>query len=110
PWNRLAAATREPAFAPEAGAGPALDPATVLAWDEAAYQARLRGSPLKRAKRAGLRRNAALVLGNTGGPDARAALAAATADPDPVIREQAAWSLARLGPPAPPSDPATGAC
>ncbi len=110
PWNRLAAATREPAFAPEAGAGPALAPAAVLAWDEATYRTRLRGSPLKRAKRAGLRRNAALVLGNTGGPAARAALAAATADPDPVIREQAAWSLARLGPPAPPSDSATGAC
>jgi epoxyqueuosine reductase len=95
PWNRLAARTREPAFAPEAGAGAALHPAAVLAMDEAAYRERLRGSPLKRAKRQGLRRNAALVLGNQGSPTAAAALAAARHDSDPVVAEQAAWSLAR---------------
>jgi epoxyqueuosine reductase len=93
PWNRLAAPTREPAFAPEAGAGAALDPAAVLAMDEPAYRERFRGSPLKRAKRQGLRRNAALVLGIEGGPAADAALAAAREDPDPVVAEQAGWSL-----------------
>jgi len=98
PWNRLAAPTREPAFAPEAGAGAALDPAEVLGMDDAAYRERFRGSPLKRAKRQGLRRNAALALGNSGDPAARPALAAAAADPDPVLAEQVAWSLARLPP------------
>ena len=48
PWNRLAAPTAEAAFAPEAGAGPALDAATILAWDETAYRERLRRSPVKR--------------------------------------------------------------
>ncbi|HZU06748.1 MAG TPA: tRNA epoxyqueuosine(34) reductase QueG [Chloroflexota bacterium] len=100
PWNRLAAATREPAFAPEAGAGPALDPVATLAMDEPTYRQRLRGSPLKRARRQGLRRNAALVLGNRGDPAAIPALTAALDDPDPVVREQAAWSLARLAPPS----------
>src|SRR5205823_3560045 len=87
PWNRLAAPTREPAFAPQVGAGAALDPAAVLALDEAGYRERLRGSPLKRAKRQGLRRNAALMLGNRGDSAARAALAAACDDPDPVVAE-----------------------
>jgi epoxyqueuosine reductase len=96
PWNRLAAATREPAFAPERGAGAALDPATALALDETSYRERLRGSPLKRAKRQGLRRNAALVLGNQADVTAAAALAVARDDPDPVVAEQAAWSLANL--------------
>ncbi|HLH22530.1 MAG TPA: tRNA epoxyqueuosine(34) reductase QueG [Chloroflexota bacterium] len=96
PWNRLAAPTREPAFAPEAGAGAALDPVATLTMDEAAYRERLRGSPLKRAKRQGLRRNAALVLGGRDDPAAMAALALARDDPDPVVAEQAAWSLAQL--------------
>ncbi len=96
PWNRLAAPTREPAFAPAAGAGAALDPAAVLALDEGAYREQFRGSALKRAKRQGLRRNAALALGNAADPAARPALAAAAADGDPVVAEQAAWSLARL--------------
>ncbi|HEY7067847.1 MAG TPA: tRNA epoxyqueuosine(34) reductase QueG [Chloroflexota bacterium] len=96
PWNRLAAPTREPAFAPEAGAGAALDPAAVLALDEPGYRERFRGSPLKRAKRQGLRRNAALVLGTRHDAAAWTALSAARDDPDPVVAEQAAWSLARL--------------
>jgi epoxyqueuosine reductase len=104
PWNRLAAPTREPAFAPEAGAGAALDPLTILAMDEPAYRARLRGSPLKRAKRQGLRRNAALVLANQGGPSAAAALTAAGEDADPVVAEQAGWSLARLQASHPPAE------
>jgi epoxyqueuosine reductase len=94
PWNRLAAATREPAFAPEVGAGPALDPAVVLAWDEATYRARLRGSPLKRAKWQGLRRNAVVVLANR---SARAALTAAATDADPVVRAQARAALGESG-------------
>jgi epoxyqueuosine reductase len=94
PWNRLAAATREPAFTPAAGAGPALDPAAVLAWDDTTYQTRLRGSPLKRAKRQGLRRNAAVVLANRG---ARAALVTAATDADPVVRAQARAALGESG-------------
>ncbi|HLI29444.1 MAG TPA: tRNA epoxyqueuosine(34) reductase QueG, partial [Chloroflexota bacterium] len=94
PWNRLAAPSREPAFAAAAGAGAALDPATVLAWDEATYRTRLRGSPLKRAKWQGLRRNAVVVLANRG---ERAALAVAATDADPVVRAQARAALGTSG-------------
>ena len=47
-----------------------------------------------------LRRNALVVLGNVGdGTDAtvRAALQAALADPDPLLRSHAVWSARRLG-------------
>jgi epoxyqueuosine reductase len=98
PWNRLAASTAESGFAPEMGAGASLDPAAVLALDEVAYRQRFRGSPLKRAKRQGLRRNAAVVLGNGAGAAAEPTLRAALDDPDPVVREHAAWALARLTP------------
>jgi epoxyqueuosine reductase len=38
----------------------------ILAMDDATYQATYRGSAMKRAKLAGLRRNAAVVLANLG--------------------------------------------
>ena len=50
----------------------AADPATaalartILAMDEIEYRDRFRGSAMKRAKLAGLQRNAAVVLANTG--------------------------------------------
>ena len=47
-----------------------------------------------------LRRNALVVLGNTAGgsePAVTAALAAALASPDPLLRAHGAWAAARLG-------------
>jgi epoxyqueuosine reductase len=43
-----------------------------------------------------LRRNALVALGNCGGPEHRAAAAAYLDDPDPMLREHAAWAVARL--------------
>lgn len=43
-----------------------------------------------------LRRNALNALGNTGGPEYRAIVRSYLDDSDPVLAEQAAWSLARL--------------
>jgi epoxyqueuosine reductase len=43
-----------------------------------------------------LRRNALVALGNSGGPEHRAAAAAYLDDSDPLLREHAAWALARL--------------
>jgi epoxyqueuosine reductase len=50
-------------------------------------------SPMKRAKFDGLRRNAAIVLGNAGSEDDIDTLTAALEDPSPVVREHAAWAL-----------------
>jgi epoxyqueuosine reductase len=61
-------------------------------WDELC-----RGSPLKRAGRAGMARNAAIVLGNAGDAGSAPALReAATAHPDPVVRDAASWALDRI--------------
>ncbi len=51
---------------------------------------------MKRAKRRGLARNAAVVLGNVGTSDDVPILEAALAHDEPLVREHAAWALARL--------------
>jgi epoxyqueuosine reductase len=69
----------------------------LLELDDEAFRQTFRGSPIKRAKRRGLARNAALALGNGGQSDARPALErAASDDPEPLVRDAAAWALARL--------------
>jgi epoxyqueuosine reductase len=68
--------------------------------DEARYRAVFKGSPMTRAKLAGLKRNAAVVLGNVGSPEDVPALAAAMEDAEPLVREHVAWALGRIGSPA----------
>jgi epoxyqueuosine reductase len=92
PWNRRAPATREPAFG---GAAP--DPVEVLAMDEAAFRARFRSTALWRARRGGLRRDAAVALGNAGDAASLPPLAAAAGDADPVVSDAARWALERVG-------------
>jgi epoxyqueuosine reductase len=94
PWNRHAPGSGEPAFQPRGGQA-SLSLAEMLALDERGFRERFRGSPILRAKRRGLLRSAALVLGNRPHPPAFAALAAAAADADAVIRGAAAWALGR---------------
>jgi epoxyqueuosine reductase len=99
PWN---AGFAQPAEAPAFGAREdlrGLDPVEVLSMSEEAFRKRWSGTPLMRAKWEGMRRNACLVLGNTAeaeDPRARDALEKALADPDPVVREHAAWAHKRL--------------
>ena len=51
---------------------------------------------MKRAKRRGLARNAAVVLGNIGDERDLPALLAARHDSDPLVREHVEWALARI--------------
>jgi epoxyqueuosine reductase len=95
PWNRKAATTREPAFA----AAELPTPEALLALDEATFRGRFRRTALWRARRGGLLRNAAIVLGNRGDAHAVPALERALEDPEPVVREAAGWALSRLGRP-----------
>ena len=62
------------------------------------YQTQWTGTAMRRATRSGLRRNAAIVLGNLGDREHVPALVAALGDPDPVVRGHAAWALGRLDP------------
>ena len=60
------------------------------------FSAAFRGSPMTRAKLRGLKRNAAVVLGNAGTAEDVAVLTRALDDPDPLVREHVAWALARI--------------
>jgi epoxyqueuosine reductase len=68
PWNEKFART-PPAEGPLAPRADRLapDPAEWIAMDDATYRARFGGSAMTRAKRAGLARNAAIVLANRAG-------------------------------------------
>ena len=96
PWNRKAEPGREPALEPSGVFG---ELETLLGLDPVEFRARLRGSALTRTKRAGLLRNAAIVLANRGERRAVDALSRALGDEDPVVRGAAAWALAKLGEP-----------
>ena len=69
----------------------------LLRLDGAAFRARFAGTSLARARRRGLLRNVAVVLGNTGNPAAVPALAHALGDREPLVREHAVWALATIG-------------
>jgi epoxyqueuosine reductase len=95
PWNRKAPPGREPAFRARPDLDP-VDPAELLGLSEEAFRERFRGTALTRAKRRGLLRNAAIVLGNLGDPAALPALERALGDPEPLVREAARWAIGRL--------------
>lgn len=91
-----------PTFEPRPGVGTTPDLPTLLALDDEGFRQTFRGSPIKRTKRRGLARNAALALGNSGDPAAASALeAAAQHDPEPLVREAASWARAQLPPTRP---------
>jgi epoxyqueuosine reductase len=93
PWNRKApAATAFPGRADLE----ALDPIELLGLTGEEFQRRFRGTALTRPKRAGLLRNAALVLGNRGDAAALPALRRALNDPEPLVREAARWAVERI--------------
>lgn len=94
PWNRHAPGSTEPAFQPRAGET-TLSLADLLRLDEPGFRRRFRGTPLWRAKRRGLLRSAAIALGNRPDPGSAAALVAAVADDDSIVRGAAAWALGR---------------
>ncbi|CAN5894697.1 tRNA epoxyqueuosine(34) reductase QueG [soil metagenome] len=54
------------------------------------------GSPMKRAKLRGLKRNSAVVLGNVGTAEDIRMLTLALGDDEPLVREHVAWALGRI--------------
>ena len=94
PWNQRFASPADPSvFHPSR---PVLDLIDVMGLDEDGFRARFRETPLWRAGRGGLLRNAAVTLGNLGAPAGVAALEAAADDQDPLVREHARWALRRI--------------
>jgi epoxyqueuosine reductase len=71
--------------------------ADLLALDDPGWRVMSEGTPLKRAGRAAMARNAAIVLGNRGDAVAVPALReAATRHDDAMVREAAEWALERI--------------
>lgn len=69
---------------------------TLLGMTQEEFSETFRGSAMKRAKLRGLKRNAAVVLGNVGTADDADALTRALDDPEPLVRDHAAWALDRV--------------
>ncbi len=88
--------TRERAFYPPAEWRMAPRLLDVLRWDRAAFNARFKGTAVMRAKRRGLLRNDCVAAGNWGSPEALPALRALLDDEEPLVREHAAWAIARI--------------
>jgi epoxyqueuosine reductase len=102
PWNqRFARELREPAYAPReilAGKDARTLARELLGMTQEEFSGAFKDSPMKRAKLRGLKRNAAVVLGNVGNPeDADVLTRVLDAEPDQLVREHAAWALPRLG-------------
>ncbi|MBA2664078.1 MAG: tRNA epoxyqueuosine(34) reductase QueG [Bradymonadaceae bacterium] len=97
PWNSKAPRSEDPALAlrSEYEALSALD---LLELDDAAYAKTFQKSAIKRAKRRGLLRNAAVVVGNSRAPEAVARLALRLgAEAEPLVRGHIAWALGHIG-------------
>jgi epoxyqueuosine reductase len=96
PYNRAAPAASWPALAPDRGRA-TLPLQDLLALGEEDYRARFRGTPVLRAKRRGLVRNACIGIGNSRNPAALPILEDLLADPEPMVRGHAAWATGRIG-------------
>jgi epoxyqueuosine reductase len=94
--NRKAIPGNHLEFAPEQGIGPSPDLMELLEMSEDDFRERFCHSPVKRAKWAGMRRNAAVALGNIGDPAAVPALTRALNGEPALVRGHAAWALGRI--------------
>lgn len=95
PWNRFAGNRAFPGLDYRLPAR--LDPAELLALDGPGFQRRFRGTPVTRARRRGLLRNAAVVMGNLASGRFRAPLRRCLEEEaDPIIREHAEWAIQRV--------------
>ena len=102
PWNRKAPATSAAEFQAREGlVNPALDWLAEMDGEE--FREKFRGSPIRRTKRSGLRRNAAIAMGNSGNRKFLPVLKKLVVDEDSVVAETANWAVERLATPVAPN-------
>jgi epoxyqueuosine reductase len=95
PWNRKAPITTVAEFQPREGlVNPALEWLAEMQAEE--FRAVFRGSPVRRTKLAGLRRNAVIAMGNSGNRDFVPTLTRLREDGDAAVAESAKWALERI--------------
>jgi len=95
PWNKFAQVASEIRLQarPELHAPPLAD---LAALDDAGFRALFRKSAVKRIGRDRFVRNVLYAIGNSGDASLRPVAARLMADPDPVVRDAAAWACKRL--------------
>jgi epoxyqueuosine reductase len=97
PWNKFAAVAREAAFhARETLRAPALRDLAAL--DDAAFRSLFSKSPIKRIGRDRFVRNVLYAVGNADDADLADVAEARLDDASPMVRDAAAWAIARLIP------------
>jgi epoxyqueuosine reductase len=95
PWNRRAPVASDPELAARKElVNPALE--WLAAMDEAEYERRFNGSPVRRTKWAGFRRNLAIAMGNSGQAEYLLRLREWAGDTDAVLAEAAEWAVEHL--------------
>jgi epoxyqueuosine reductase len=105
PWNQRQApspqpsrrgrGSEEPTFQPTAAMNP-IDLIALFDLDDECFRERFRHTPLWRAKRRGILRNAAIVLGNQRAAIAIPVLIRGLSDAEPLVRGACAWALGRI--------------
>jgi epoxyqueuosine reductase len=95
PWNRKAPVTVASEFQPREGlVNPALDWLAQISEEE--FRHKFRGSPIRRAKRTGVRRNAVIAMGNSGDRNFLPFLQKLVSDEDASVAEHARWAVTKL--------------
>jgi epoxyqueuosine reductase len=95
PWNRKAPVSTAPEFQPRDGlVNPALEWLAEMSVEQ--FRETFRRSPVRRAKLAGIRRNAAIAMGNSGQRRFVSLLEKLERDEDESVAESARWAKERL--------------
>jgi len=95
PWNRKAPIGADPELEARAElVNPALE--WLAGLDEAGFERMFNGSPVRRAGFAGLRRNVAIAMGNSGQAGFAARLAEWAESADEGVRAAARWAQKKL--------------
>jgi epoxyqueuosine reductase len=95
PWNRKAPNNGSVEFQPREGlVNPSLEWLAGMSSEE--FRQVFRGSPVRRAKLSGIRRNAVVAMGNSGDARFVGVLQQLSQDADAAVAEHAAWALRKL--------------
>lgn len=95
PWNRKAPVTQAPEFQPRPGlVNPALE--WLAQMDAEQFRDTFRGSPVRRAKLSGVRRNAVVAMGNSGDRRFLPTLQRLAEDNDPIVAQHANWAIQQI--------------
>jgi epoxyqueuosine reductase len=95
PWNKFSSPAGDASLRPDAGAA-ATDLIATLALTPQSFNRQFKRSPIQRAKRRGLLRNASVALGNIGNEEAIPALETVRNDLESLVREHANWAIEQI--------------